>query len=157
MVRKARLKDLPFVLSLSRNAFSEYGRYEMAVLKWFLHPGTRTFINEMKMADDDVLCGFVMLAPIKDDGDPELVLEVMAIAVSEKCRRQGVGTELLHFSKTISKDILPGQEPLKITLSVAQTNETGLSFFRKCGFQIAREARWRYPAGQRAYRMESKV
>lgn len=157
MIRKAHLKDLPFVLSLSRNAFSEYGRYEMAVLKWFLNPGTRTFVYETKTDDDDVLCGFVMLAPIKDNEDPELVLEVMAIAVSEKCRRQGVGTELLGFSKTVSKEILPGQEPLKITLSVAETNEAGLSFFRKCGFRIAREARWRYPAGQRAYRMEFKV
>lgn len=152
IIRKAGLTDFPFVLSLSKHAFSPYGRYKSIVTKWYFTPGVYTFVFE-KDNKNKTLCGFIMLGLIRDDEDGETILEVIAIAVAEAHQRKGIGTELIEFGKRLNKR-LSTQKTFKIRLSVAETNQAGQCFFKKCGFKIIAEASWRYPAGQKPLRME---
>ena len=78
-VREADLTDFPFILPLSRDSFSPYGHYDLSIAKWFLTPGTYTFVCEKK-ANGKVCCGFIMFALMRDEQDGETVLEIMAIA-----------------------------------------------------------------------------
>ncbi|HED00033.1 MAG TPA: N-acetyltransferase [Proteobacteria bacterium] len=160
LVREADLTDLAFILPLSRDAFSPYGHYDLSIAKWFLTPGTYTFVCEREV-NGKVCCGFIMFAlmsemrrGVQDEQDGETVLEIMAIAVSKECRRQGIGTELIRFARQFNQNLAAGGKPMKIRLSVAETNQAGRSFFEKRGFRVVAEAPWRYPAGQKALRME---
>lgn len=152
-IRKAELTDLPFILSLSKDSFCQYGRYDLSVSKWFLTPGTYTFILKRE-TKDKTRCGFIMFGVMRPGREEKAVLEIMAIAVRKECRRQGIATELIEFAKGFREQLTAGGKPLKIRLSVAETNESGRSFFQKCGFRVIAEAPWRYPAGQKALRME---
>ncbi len=152
-IRRAKLTDLPFIVTLSSDSFSPYGHYDLSIAKWFLTPGTHTFVCE-KENRDKKLSGFVMLALMKDKQDEKTALEIIAIAVSKDCRRQGIGTELIDFVKHFNEEMAGCGKPPKIRLSVAETNTSGRSFFEKCGFRVIAEAPWRYPAGQKALRME---
>ncbi|MEW6328330.1 MAG: N-acetyltransferase [Thermodesulfobacteriota bacterium] len=159
-VREADLADLAFILPLSRDSFSQYGHYELSIAKWFFTPGTYTFVCEREV-NGKVCCGFIMLAlmsemrrGVQDKQDEETVLEIMAIAVSKEYQRQGIGTELIRFARQFNQDSTAGGKPMKIRLSVAETNRAGRAFFEKCGFRVIAEAPWRYPAGQKALRME---
>ncbi len=155
MVRKANFADLPFILSLSRDSFSRFGRYELTIAKWFCYPGTCTFVYEK---DEErgipTRCGFIMLAFIRSSGETEPVLEVMAISVSEEHRRQGIGGKLMARARQFSESLSNGGDTPRVRLSVAATNQAAFPFFRKCGFTLIGEAPWRYPAGQKALRME---
>jgi ribosomal protein S18 acetylase RimI-like enzyme len=153
LVREADLTDFPFILPLSRDSFSPYGHYDLSIARWFLTPGTYTFVCE-KEANGKVCCGFIMFALMRDEQDGETVLEIMAIAVSKEYRRQGIGSELIKFVKQFNEDSPAGGKRMKIRLSVAKTNQAGRSFFEKCGFRVVAEAPWLYPAGQKALRME---
>jgi ribosomal protein S18 acetylase RimI-like enzyme len=153
LVREADLTDFPFILPLSRDSFSPYGHYDLSIAKWFLTPGTYTFVCEREV-NGKVCCGFIMFALLQDKQDGETVLEIMAIAVSKEYRRQGIGSELIKFVKQFNEDSPAGGKPMKIRLSVAETNQVGRSFFEKCGFRVVVEAPWLYPAGQKALRME---
>jgi ribosomal protein S18 acetylase RimI-like enzyme len=160
LVREADLTDLPFILPLSRDSFSPYGHYDLSIARWFLTPGTCTFVCE-KEANGKVCCGFIMFAlmseirrGVQDEQDRETVLEIMAIAVSKEYRRQGIGSELIKFVKQFNEDSPAGGKRMKIRLSVAETNQAGRSFFEKCGFRVVAQAPWLYPAGQKALRME---
>ena len=153
LVREAELTDFPFILPLSRDSFSQYGHYDLSIAKWFLTPGTYTFVYE-KETNSKVRCGFIMLAIMRDEQDKETVLEIMAIAVSKEYRRHGIGSELIRFARQFKEDSTEGGNPMKIRLSVAETNRAGRSFFETCGFRVIGEAPWRYPAGQKALRME---
>ncbi|MDD5154324.1 MAG: N-acetyltransferase [Desulfovibrionales bacterium] len=153
LVREAELTDFPFILPLSRDSFSQYGHYDLSIAKWFLTPGTYTFVYE-KETDSKVRCGFIMLAIMRDEQDKEAVLEIMAIAVSKEYRRHRIGSELIRFARQFNEDSTAGGNPMKIRLSVAETNRAGRSFFETCGFCVIGEAPWRYPAGQKALRME---
>lgn len=153
LVREADLTDLPFILPLSRDSFSPYGHYDLSIARWFLTPGTCTFVCE-KEANGKVCCGFIMFALMRDEQDGETVLEIIAIAVSKEYRRQGIGRELIKFVKQFNEDSPAGGKRMKIRLSVAETNQVGRSFFAKCGFRVVVEAPWLYPAGQKALRME---
>jgi len=166
-VREADLTDFPFILPLSRDSFSPYGHYDLSIAKWFLTPGTYTFVCEREV-NGKVCCGFIMFAlmseirrgvsemrrGVQDKQDGETVLEIMAIAVSKEYRRQGIGSELIKFVKQFNEDLTAGGKPMKIRLSVAETNQVGRSFFEKCGFRVVAEAPRLYPAGQKALRME---
>lgn len=172
LIRKAGWADLPFIISLSRDSFSQYGPYDLSMARWFLTPGTHTFIAE-RGNKGKIRCGFIMVAVMasrfrtraSEDADPggqredgeEAVLEIIAIAVSKEYQRQRIGTELINFIRQFNKDLAAGSEPLKIRLSVAETNKPGRSFFERCGFRVIAEAPWRYPAGQKALRMELSV
>ena len=160
LVREAELTDFPFILPLSRDSFSQYGHYDLSIAKWFLTPGTYTFVYE-KETNGKVRCGFIMFALMsemrrgaRDEQDKETVLEIMAIAVSKEYRRHGIGSELIRFVRQFNEDSTAGGNPMKIRLSVAETNRAGRSFFETCGFCVIGEAPWRYPAGQKALRME---
>jgi ribosomal protein S18 acetylase RimI-like enzyme len=153
LVREADLTDLPFILPLSRDSFSPYGHYDLSIARWFLTPGTCTFVCE-KEANGKVCCGFIMFALMRDEQDGETVLEIMAIAVSKEYRRQRIGSELIKFVKQFSEGSTAGGKRMKIRLSVAETNPAGRFFFEKCGFRVVVEAPWLYPAGQKALRME---
>jgi ribosomal protein S18 acetylase RimI-like enzyme len=153
MIRQANRSDLPFVISLSRDAFSRYGKYKSIVTKWYFTPGVYTFVFE-KENKDKTPRGFVMLGLMRDHTDGETILEVIAIAVAEAYQKKGIGTGLIEFAKRFNESLAAQESAFKIRLSVAETNRSGQDFFQKRGFKVIAEASWRYPAGQKALRME---
>jgi ribosomal-protein-alanine N-acetyltransferase len=152
-IRTATPADEAAVVELAK-AFAAYGDYRPTVREWFAHPGIVTQIAE----EQGEVRGFVMLGFLVP-GDspaalpPAVVGEVLAIAVREDARRQGLGTLLLGTAIRAAQALAATVGASGLELSVAEGNLAAQRLFLGNGFRVMGAAAGRYPAGQRVRRM----
>ncbi len=152
-VRKAFPDDLPFLRSLALEAFSIYGDYETILTGFFLSQGVYTYVAEELHDDMATPVGILMMVIRNTKRRGPYFVEIVAIAVEQDHREQGIGSQMIEFAKqwpvALSEEIsIP-----EMQLSVAESNLRGRSFFERLGFEFLRNEPWTYPAGQKALRM----
>jgi len=156
-IRKAFPDDLPFLRSLALEAFSMYGDYETILTDFFRMKGVHTYVAEAVCDGETIPVGILMTVVRKMKRRFPYFVEIVAIAVEQDHRGQGIGSQIIEFAKRwptfFSEEVfLP-----EVQLSVAESNIRGRSFFLRNGFEILRTERWTYPAGQTALRMRYVV
>ncbi|NIQ39674.1 MAG: GNAT family N-acetyltransferase [Proteobacteria bacterium] len=153
IVRQAFPDDLAFLRSLALEAFSVYGDYETVLTDFFVSEGVHTYVAEESRDDGNTPVGILMMIIRKEKRRGPYFAEIVAIAVEEARRNQGIGSQMIEFAKQWPLSF-SGQIPIsEVRLSVAESNVKGQSFFHRHGFEINRTEPWTYPAGQKALRM----
>jgi len=142
IVRKARLKDRVFVISLGKHLFKVYGPYEEAISRWFDYKTTSTFIAE----SDRMRVGFIMLGPSSHRQDPSPSFELLAIGLHASSRRKGIGNRMME---TVEKHAAH-QGLDRIFLHTAVGNYPAQQLFFKRGYKPWGFKPGFYPAGQDA-------
>ncbi len=79
--------------------------------------------------------------------------EVLRICVHPPHWRRGIGSEMMRFAE--EKAINLGRK--KIGLATNKTNKTGIAFFRKQGYRIAKEVFNYYGEGEMRYWCEKEL
>ena len=152
-IRRARPDDLPFLRSLALEVFSIYGDYETILTDYFLSDGVYTYVAEKVRKGMAIPVGILMLAIRKLRRQENHIAEIVAIAVERGSQRYGIGSRLIDFAKQWPLSLSKKIPITEIHLSVAETNLSGRSFFLRQGFEKMQDEPWRYPAGQKAFRM----
>ncbi|NIO03302.1 MAG: GNAT family N-acetyltransferase [Proteobacteria bacterium] len=153
-IRKAFPDDLPFLRSLALEAFSTYGDYETILTGFFLSQGVYTYVAEELCEDVATPVGILMMVIGNTKRRGPYFVEIVAIAVDQDHRKQGIGSQMIDFAKQWPVALSEEISIAEIQLSVAEPNLRGRSFFERLGFVFLRKEPWTYPAGQKALRMQ---
>ncbi len=134
--------DEDFIRELSAKVFSIYGNYSEILPKLFLYPNVITIIA----AEKAYSLGFAILDLIEKKDFDVLTGELLAIAVTPKHHRKGIGKALLNHI-----EFLAYQYNLKrLLLHTAENNIAAQSLFKKAGFEVVGFRENYYPNGQQA-------
>jgi ribosomal protein S18 acetylase RimI-like enzyme len=141
--REANRRDVPFIAKLSGEVFSVYGPYDEIIPRWSSFPHIITMVVEEKGRRR----GFAMINPALGGGVSRG--ELLAIAISPRCQRRGIGARLLRHMEDLARDL--GVEELFI--HTAAVNKAAHRFFGRDGFIQRGFVDRYYPMGQRAVEM----
>ncbi len=152
-IRRAFPDDLPFLRSLALEAFSIYGDYETILTNFFVSKGVYTYVAEEVLKDGVVPVGILMMVIRRGKRRTPHFAEIVAIAVEQAHRNQGIGSQMIEFAKRWPVYFSGDISVPEVHLSVAESNTRGRSFFQRHSFGTLRKEPWQYPAGQKAIRM----
>lgn len=138
IVRKMTAKDLPSVLQIERESFSDPWS-ETAFLSLFSSDNYKSYVVE----NDGQILGYTSVIATF------YIFEVLNIAVKKDVRRQGVGTLLMQVIKRDAKEV---KTPC-IYLEVRRGNEKAINLYLKSGFKFDGERKGYYPDGEDALLM----
>jgi ribosomal-protein-alanine N-acetyltransferase len=138
-VRRTRISDVPSILSIERASFVEPWDEETISQSIELF-STSCFVAEYK----GEIVGFLI-------GSPQPVEEgfyghVANLAVSERCRRQGIGRLLLKRAER--QFLLEGAQGIQ--LEVRESNRVARDFYRKEGYEETFIFPWYYSDSENA-------
>jgi ribosomal protein S18 acetylase RimI-like enzyme len=149
-IRPAQAKDLAAITALAGEVFSIYGNYREYLPYWASVPQVDTLVAEVA----GELIAFLMLIPLQDQKPPYTrYADVLAIAISPKYQRQGLGTQLLNFAVKIAREQRGKLKLQELRLTVADTNIAAQTLFQHMGFKFSQEPDGLYEGGQKALRM----
>ena len=123
-------------LLLSQQAYEVYApcmyrpsfdKYESKMQTYLCDPKISVYICEVNSSAAGIL-----VTDSSDDG----ICEIVGIAVSEKCRKQGIGRKMIAFA----------MDDVKTDRLVAQTDDDAVGFYLSCGF-TAEKSIVEYPDG----------
>lgn len=119
IVRNMQLSDAEGIAALERAAFSDAWT-EKGIIDTFHQQQAFTVVAEM----DEQIVGYCIVYYVLDEG------EIARIAVSDSCRRQGVGRAVLNEVNNIclQKGIS------RILLDVRESNDVARAFYKQYGF-----------------------
>ncbi len=146
-LRNACARDYAAIASLAEKSFEVYGPYGSTIREWLGYDG----IDTLAAVGDDELLGFIMTAPVHSI--TTTLMEIMAVSVTPRAQRSGVGTRLLL---TAEKNAVR-QGAVYMLLHTATTNTAAQSFFRKHGYKVVETKSRYYPKGQDALRMIKRL
>ena len=152
-LRAGAIGDLVVVRELARQAFALYGDYDRLLPEWMGVPGVELVLAEQ----DGQTIGLSMLAALKKPGSAEWVADLLAIAVDERFRGQGVGRRLLQAAVVRARELALQRGVSAMELTVAEGNALGRRLFESEGFHYLARDKGRYPHGQRALRMRLEL
>jgi ribosomal-protein-alanine N-acetyltransferase len=139
IVRRARVSDVARILAIERASFVEPWDEEIISQSIELFP-TSCFVAEYRIE----IVGFII-------GSPQPVEEgfyghIANLAVSEHCRRRGIGRLLLKRAE--HQFLLEGA--LGVQLEVRESNSTARDFYRKEGYEEVFIFPWYYSNSENA-------
>lgn len=176
MIRRAELADHPWIIATGAEAYQDLGDYTRILPSWLEQPGVLAWI------DYDVQGrgrGFAMLGFYLDDptasppGDvpgtaspalagvepgagasesPQVIADLLALAVLPAFQRRGIGTRLLHHVIEVAERVAPGSHIVSLRLTVAELNTGAQRLYARYGFRIV-DGSATYDRGQKALRM----
>lgn len=138
---------------ISSRAFSVYGDYGKLIPKFFSTKGVHSFIAwDAKQAVGFALLGFMPWSGVDESGD-WWIADLLAIAVDEKHRQRGVGSELMREVLSLVGEMSGWRDIKETQLTCASDNEAALKFFKKFGFEVTDRLHGKYSSGQTAWRL----
>jgi ribosomal-protein-alanine acetyltransferase len=139
-IRKIQPEDVFSVIKLAAETLSE--QYNPNLFNYFYE----TFPEGFWVAEKYYkIIGFIIGVQINHDA-----ARILMLAVTEKQRRQGVGSALLNHCITY----LYNQDIKNIELEVRTENKPALRFYQKHGFHVVRTVPKFYVDGSDAYIMK---
>ncbi len=143
VLRDAAPADHPWILALAEVLFADLGDYREILGDWLITPRAEAIVA----SDAGGMLGFAIVAPRPRIGFRRRVgAELVAIAVIERARRNGVGARLVDEARRRASDF----GACEMRLHTAQGNTAGQEFFADCGFRPRRALPIFYPSGVRA-------
>ncbi len=168
MIRRAELADHPWIIATGAEAYQDLGDYTRILPSWLEQPGVLGWI------DYDVQGrgrGFAMLGFYLDEhpaaalppggatepraganGAPQVIADLLALAVLPAYQRRGIGTRLLHHVIEVAERVAPSSHIASLRLTVAELNTGAQRLYARHGFRVV-EGSATYDRGQRALRM----
>lgn len=140
-IRLATKEDGGFICQLSGEVFSIFGDYDEIIPQWFLNPDVVTIIY----VKNGHPLGFAMLYVLSG--------EILAIAVTPKYQRKGIGSALLNHVESLARQL--GLS--RLLLHTAKDNDAAHLFFQKAGFKVIGTQERFYPKGQPALTMSKRI
>jgi len=147
--RAAEPRDLEYIRSLSRRAFSRFGPYEEILAGWF-DSGMTVTIMALK---GEKPAGFVMMGLPESRPYPPGVTELIAVAVEHRARRLGIGDLLMRKAEKTAGEL----GIMSLVLFTALDNSAARSLFTKNHFIPIGIRKGFYPRGQDAMMMEREI
>lgn len=147
--RVANENDLDFISQLSSEVFLEYGNYDEIVPAWFSEPGVMTLV----ILENTEPLGFAMLAVERRERNQTPSVHVLAIAISPRQQRNGLGSTLLGGVEEFARKF----GIRRVRLNTAEVNQQALSFFLKAGYEVIGSEKRFYPEGQSALIMTKEL
>lgn len=141
-VRIFQPNDMFSVIKLANKSLTE--QYSPSLFNYFYETFPQAFIVAEQ---HHKIIGFIVGVKITQD-----TARILMLAVSEKYRRQNIGSMLLNkfFEKTLEEHIK------QISLEVRVGDEKAIKFYQKHGFKITDEIQKFYQNGEDAYLMRKK-
>ena len=141
-IRTFQPTDIFSVIKLANNSLTE--QYNPSLFNHFYETCPQGLIVAEQ---HHKIIGFIVGVKITQD-----TTRILMLAVSEKYRRQNIGSMLLtkFLEKTLEENIK------QISLEVKTDNEKAIKFYQKHGFKITDEIQGFYQNGEDAYLMKKK-
>ena len=156
MIRRAEVTDHPWIIATGAEAYHDLGDYTRILPSWLEQPGVLAWIDHDLHGRGR---GFAMLGFYMEDGTmsggswrPEVVADLLALAVLPSQQRRGIGNKLLHHVIEVAERVAPSSQIRALRLTVAETNTGAQRMYARAGFQVV-DGSATYDRGQRALRM----
>src|SRR3954469_14952295 len=98
MIRRAEIQDYPWIVATGADAYLDLGDYTRILPSWLEQPGVLAWIDH-ELADRSLGGGFAMLGFYLEDalgtGTPQVIADLLALAVIPAHQRRGIGQRLL--------------------------------------------------------------
>ncbi len=155
MIRRAEVRDHPWIVQAGAEAYADLGDYTRILPSWLEQPGVLAWI------DSDVSGrgrGFAMLGFYAEQvagsapGVQQVVADLLALAVLPQYQKKGIGTKLLEHVIEVAERVAPASHITQLRLTVAEHNTGAQRLYARAGFHVVDGAA-HYDRGQRALRM----
>ena len=155
MIRRAEIQDYPWIVATGADAYLDLGDYTRILPSWLEQPGVLAWIDH-ELADRTSGRGFAMLGFYLEDpeatGVPQVIADLLALAVIPAHQRRGIGQRLLTHVIDVAERVAPASNIHALRLTVAETNTGAPRMYLRAGFSIV-DGSATYDRGQRALRM----
>jgi len=149
-LRRGGPEDRRFIVTLAMRAFADFGDYDEIISEWLDSPGVVSILA----VEGSARRGFALVAPRRTIGFRRTsTAELIAIAVNEAARGQGVGRSLLERVELIAQTWASSE----VRLHTAVSNSGARRFFGNAGFRVIDTAEAFYPNGQRALELRKSL
>jgi GNAT superfamily N-acetyltransferase len=178
MIRRAELADHPWIIATGAEAYLDLGDYTRILPSWLEQPGVLAWIDYDVQGRGR---GFAMLGFYLDEmtaapphggappgtaspapagaapgaggsESPQVIADLLALAVLPAFQRRGIGTRLLHHVIEVAERVAPGSHIASLRLTVAEQNTGAQRLYARHGFRIV-DGSATYDRGQKALRM----
>ena len=123
-IRPSSSNELEQLVSLARTAFGEFGDYRETIRHWVNRPEMTTLVA---VARSEVV-GFIVFGA---HAGSKTIGHMIALAVVERYREQGVGRQLLNCALVAMAE----NGLISAELAVARSNQKAQALFRSLGFE----------------------
>lgn len=155
MIRRAEIQDHPWIVATGAEAYRDLGDYTRILPSWLEQPGVLSWIDHER-ADRSSGRGFAMLGFYLEDphatGAPQVIADLLALAVVPAFQRQGIGSRLLEHVIEVAERVAPSSKIHALRLTVSETNTGAQRMYVRAGFSVV-DGSATYDRGQRALRM----
>jgi ribosomal protein S18 acetylase RimI-like enzyme len=156
MIRRADVQDHPWIVASGAEAYRDLGDYTRILPSWLEQPGVLAWIDQDVTGRDR---GFAMLGFYMEDvvvanepRPPQVVADLLALAVLPAYQNKGIGTKLLHHVIEVAERVAPNSQIHQLRLTVAEHNVDAQRMYARAGFRVVDGAAT-YDRGQKALRM----
>ncbi len=156
MIRRAEVRDHPWIVQAGAEAYAELGDYPRILPSWLEQPGVLAWIDQDVQGRGR---GFAMLGFYAEQvpgttapGVQHVVADLLALAVLPQYQKKGIGTKLLEHVIEVAERVAPASHITQLRLTVAEHNTGAQRLYARAGFHVVDGAA-HYDRGQRALRM----
>lgn len=151
MIRRAEAADHPWIIATGAEAYRDLGDYTRILPSWLEQPGVLAWIDHDPQGRGRAfaMLGFYTEAPLRS---PEVVADLLALAVLPGFQRRGIGSRLLTHVIEVAERVAPSSRITALRLTVAETNVSAQRLYERAGFRVV-DGSASYDRGQRALRM----
>ena len=156
MIRRAELQDHPWIIATGADAYHDLGDYTRILPSWLDQPGVLAWIDHdvAGRSRGFAMLGFYMEDPhaIGGSGPPQVIADLLALAVVPTHQRKGLGGKLLNHVIEVAERVAPSSHIGTLRLTVAENNIGAQRLYERTGFTLV-DGSATYDRGQRALRM----
>jgi len=153
VIRRAEVQDQAWIIATGAEAYRELGDYTRILPSWLEQPGVLSWIDHDMQGRGR---GFAMLGFYMEEATgpatPQVVADLLALAVLPSFQRKGIGTRLLHHVIEVAERVAPSSHITQLRLTVAEHNVGAQRLYARHDFTIV-DGSATYDRGQRALRM----
>lgn len=148
-IRRAGEADHPWIARVAAEVYRDLGEYGAVMPQWLVQPGVLGWIDDHR----DERRGFAVLGFYQDRFAGRTVADLLAIGVTPRYQRHGIGSRLLEHVVGVVAAVAPTHGIPDLRLTVSETNVIGQRWYARSGFRVVDGEHGTYANGQRAIRM----
>jgi len=154
MIRRAEAQDHAWIVETGADAYRDLGDYTRILPSWLEQPGVLAWIEHdvAGRGRGFAMLGFYLEDPSGRAQPPQVVADLLALAVLRPFQRRGIGKKLLEHVIDVAERVAPASQISQLRLTVAEDNLPAQRLYTRSGFTIV-DGSATYDRGQRALRM----
>src|SRR5262245_4087999 len=142
MIRRAEVQDHPWIVATGAEAYRDLGDYTRILPSWLEQPGVLAWIDHdvQGRGRGFAMLGFYPEQASKNGTPPQVVADLLALAVLPAYQRRGIGTKLLLHVIEVAERVAPASHISQLRLTVAEDNRDAQRLYSRSGFQMVEGA-----------------